>query len=277
MQTGAPPSWRPDFAESGPAAAAFAGIVPWVARLGTPPSWPGLEHLSRLAAEADLRNADGLPIRFVEQTRRCGQMDYESGILASGRVPSRTENWHDLFNALAWLAFPRTKAALNRIQCTVLPASDAGRRPPLADAATLFDESGLLLVGPDDGLFDLLRGRHWHEALWARRTHWRQVRVYVVGHALLEKLLLPYPAITAKCLALALPSETCRTLPGDGSMPAWLDRRVADHWMEGRIARPADLFPLPVLGIPGWWPENEEAAFYTRMDIFRPHRPLIPD
>jgi len=47
--------------------------------------------------------------------------------------------------------------------------------------------------------------------------------------------------------------------------------------MFGRIARPADLFPLPVLGIPGWWPDNEVATFYGREDIFRPPHPPNPD
>lgn len=276
MDAGASPPWRPDFAHGGPAAAAFAGVAPWAARLGDTRTWPDLDRLSRLAAEGEVRNARGLPIRFVPQTRRCGQRDYEAGILASGRVPSREENWHDLFNALAWLAFPRTKAALNRLQCDALPGARSGRRPPLADAATLFDESGLLLVAADDGLCELLRRRRWREAFWEGRARWNGVRPYVVGHALLEKLLAPYPAITAKCLSLTLSDEDWRALPADGALPGWLDRRVAEHWSAGRIARPADLFPLPVLGIPGWWPENETAAFYGREDIFRPPRPPNP-
>ena len=30
--------------------------------------------------------------------------------------------------------------------------------------------------------------------------------------------------------------------------------------------------PLPVLGIPGWWPENEKEDFYDDAAVFRPAR-----
>lgn len=267
--SGTPP-WRPDFARAGAAAPAFASVAHWAAQLESTPAWPDLEQLNHLAAAAGARNARGLPIRFAPQVARCGQLAYEAGILASGQVPTRRDNWHDLLNALVWLSFPHAKAALNEVQCAALPASPAGRRAPLADAATLFDESGLLLLGADASLFELPRQRQWHAALWTRRQDWQGARAYVLGHAVLEKLLHPYPAITAKCLALPLPPG--EPLPESGAaVPEWLDRRLAQYWRDGHIGRPADLFPLPVLGIPGWWPDNEQPAFHARRDIFRPH------
>jgi hypothetical protein len=27
--------------------------------------------------------------------------------------------------------------------------------------------------------------------------------------------------------------------------------------------------PLPVLGVPGWWPDNEQAGFYDDRSVFR--------
>ena len=30
--------------------------------------------------------------------------------------------------------------------------------------------------------------------------------------------------------------------------------------------------PLPMLGLPGWWPANEAAAFYDDVSVFRPQR-----
>ena len=33
--------------------------------------------------------------------------------------------------------------------------------------------------------------------------------------------------------------------------------------------------PLPVLGIPGWWPANEDLEFYRDKQVFRP-APLKP-
>lgn len=262
------PPWRAGFAHAGPATAAFTSVAHWANRLESARTWPDHDRLNRLAADTGASNAHGLPIRFVPQSARRGQLEYESGILASGRVPIRGENWHDLLNALVWLSFPHAKASLNLTQCAALPDSRAGRRAALADAATLFDESGLLLLGADTSLFDLLRQRRWHAALAERLADWGQARPYVLGHAVLEKLLQPYPAITAKCLVLPLP--TGRTLPEpDAPAPEWLDRHLAEAWRMGRVGHPADLFPLPVLGIPGWWPEDERRALLARPDIFR--------
>lgn len=253
-----PDTWRADFAGTPP----FAHLRPWSAHLQGE-DWPALAELDALATAQGLRNANGLPIRFAAQTVRCGQRDYEAGILADGIVPTRTENWHDLLNALTWLALPRTKRTLNAVQChAILPG--AVTRGPLSDAATLFDESGLVLAGPDASLADDLRARRWRRAFVERRADWRDVTAIVVGHAVLEKLLAPWPGITAKCTFLTLPAHAAA---------ADLDEALAALWGEGGVARPADLFPMPVLGVPGWWPANEDAGFYDDTGVFRPARP----
>ncbi|MDD5387786.1 MAG: DUF3025 domain-containing protein [Gallionellaceae bacterium] len=252
--------WRADFAATAP--------FHHVAHLADPlagADWPTLRRLNSLAEAQGLLNAAGLPLRFAAQQVRRGQWDYEAGILASGVVPSRERNWHDLLNALTWLTFPHAKAALNAVQCGELGQRREAARGPLSDAATLFDESGLLLLGRDDELAELLLARRWREAFVVRRQAWQEARVYAFGHALLEKLLAPWPAITAKCLFMRV-----ETLPDAGPPPAWLDAALAATWRDGRVSRPADLFPLPVLGVPGWWPANNDAAFYLDSKVFRP-------
>jgi hypothetical protein len=249
--------WRPGFVAAPP----FAHLRPWRNQLGGD-AWPSLERLNALARAQGLRNAHGLHLRFAAQVQRCGQRDYEEGILATGSVPTRTHSWHDLLNALTWLALPRTKQALNAVQCRAL-GQDARRRGPLSDAATLFDESGLVLIGADAGLAGDLQSRRWHRAFVQRREDWQAVTAVVVGHAVLEKLLAPWPGITAKCTFLNLPAATPLQT---------VDERLAQAWLTGALSRPADLFPLPVLGIPGWWPENEDAAFYDDESVFRPAR-----
>lgn len=254
--------WRVDFA----ATAAFHHVAPLAARLDGD-DWPTLARLDTLAQTRGLCNQAGLPVRFAAQHRRCGQWDYEAAILASGQVPSREHNWHDLLNALTWLAFPRAKAALNAVQCAELERRRGTTRGPVSDAATLFDESGLLLLAPDGELADLLAKRHWQAAFVDRRCLWERARVYAFGHALLEKLLSPWPGITAKCLFLK-----AEAVPEPGAPPDWLDAALATLWQEGRISRPAELFPLPVLGIPGWWAGNVDPAFYRDASVFRPLR-----
>lgn len=266
MTTAAPasssalPGWRADFATTAP----FHHVAHLATRLAGD-DWPALARLNALAESEGLCNDAGLPLRFAAQHTRCGQRDYEAGILAHGQVPSREHNWHDLLNALTWLSFPRAKAALNAAQCDALEHRRGTTRGPRSDAATLFDESGLLLLGRSDELAALLTARQWRAAFVERRELWRDARAYVFGHAALEKLLAPWPGITCKCLFM-----TVATLPEPGAPPAWLDAALAEFWRAGRVNRPAELFPLPLLGIPGWWPANAEATFYQDASVFRP-------
>ncbi len=172
---------------------------------------------------------------------------YEQHIGATGRVPTR-DNAHDLFNGLVWLRCPGFKAALNRVHLAAPPAPP-GRRGPLRDALTLLDESGLLLAAPRP-LRRALESRDWQALFVTHRVLWQQVQVLVVGHALLEKLLAPRKPLCARVLFV-----------DDIEAPALPEVLV-----------PALLPPLPVLGIPGWWPPNEVPAFYADEWVFRPKR-----
>jgi hypothetical protein len=83
------------------------------------------------------------------------------------------------------------------------------------------------------------------------------LRVVVFGHAVLEKALEPFPGITCKVLFAD---------PGGN-----LDAQAAACLSSG-IASPALLAPLPVFGLPGWHPENHDAAFYADASVFRAPR-----
>jgi hypothetical protein len=84
-------------------------VRPWLRKLGA----PSLERLNALADEAGLRTESGRAVRFVPPGG--GDAYYEIRVYESGCVATRPENLHDLFNALAWLAFPRTKARINAL------------------------------------------------------------------------------------------------------------------------------------------------------------------
>jgi hypothetical protein len=56
---------------------------------------------------------------------------------------------HDLFNALAWMAYPRAKAMINAQHAAILEErgeEEAKRRGPERDALTLFDEGGVAVL-----------------------------------------------------------------------------------------------------------------------------------
>lgn len=253
-------TWRADFAATPP----FTHLRPWAEAL-TDADWPSTARLNQLAKARQVVNSRGFAIRFQAQHQRCGQRDYEAGILGTGEVPTREANWHDLLNALTWLAFPATKSALNAVQCQSLGKASA--RGPESDAATLFDESGLVIAGPDADLAELVAAKRWREAFVERRADWHRLRLVVIGHAVLEKLLAPWPAITAKCLYVRWENDA-DVMNAD----AGLDAAMAEIWRGGAITRPSQLFPMPVLGIPGWWPANENLVFYDNRDVFRPAR-----
>jgi len=214
------------------------------------------EALAAAARERGVTTASGLPI-FFAAADDAGDANYETHIATSGRVPSR-DNAHDRFNALVWLAWPRTKAALNARQAAELARDGvSGRRGPVRDAATLIDESGLLLLA-DAAAQAALRRLDWDWLFGRQRPRWgRDWLPFVFGHALLDKLTTPYKALTAAVVCL------------DGA--AGDADAVAARWVHDTALAPPLLAHLPVLGVPGWWPANEDPAFYADTAVFRVH------
>jgi len=246
-------------------------VRPALARLAREPDWPDAERLNRLVQElgAAPRTAGGRPIRFAAP--RPADASYELRVHASGEVATRPRNWHDLFNALAWIAFPRTKAALNARHAAQIPI-EGGRRGPLRDLLTIFDEGGALVACADPGLAQLVRGFRWRELFWQRRAEVLEaMRFVVVGHAVLEQALRPWPGITCKALFVPLDAPTLRLPPS--RLFAYLDEYAA-AWLKAATGEltPRALAPLPVFGYPGWFPGSEREAFYADTRYFRPLR-----
>jgi len=172
-------------------------------------------------------------------------------------VQTRPGNRHDLFNALCWLAFARTKARINALHAAAIP-HEGGRRGRLRDLLTIFDEGGALVACADDGLNGLIREFRWKELFWAQRARVRAaMRFVVLGHATLEQALDPRPAITCKALFIDPQQDA------DAQTAEWLGRLPAD-------ASPRLLVPLPVFGFPDWLPGTERADFYDDARFFRP-------
>ena len=109
-------------------------------------------------------------------------------------------SWHDALNALAWLAFPRTKGALNARHVRRPGERHAPTRARRGrDAATLLDESGLILACGDPELARTAARACMAGAV--RRTPRRggaaRCVPFAIGHGMLVKLLAPFRAITA--------------------------------------------------------------------------------
>jgi hypothetical protein len=252
----------------------FAAVRPLVARLPQE-RFPSLDDLNALARERGVRTGGELPLTFVPAAASGKGLDgqYEVRVFRTGEVPTRSDGWHDLFNALAWLAFPRTKATLNRIHHAELVRRwGAPTRGTARDVATLFDEGGVVVACAAPALARLLAEFRWKELFWARRDEAvAGMRFFVFGHAILEKSLAPHKDVTAKALvidvapgALAFPSAALVDL---------LDARAADHFARpGALDSTRGLAPLPVLGIPGWTAGNVDPSYYDDETVFRPGR-----
>ncbi len=225
------------------------------------------------AAALALANHRGLPLRFVPQSALPEGTAYEEFIGATGCVPTR-DNLHDFFNGLVWQTFPLIKRELNALQAAQIAQAGVGKsRGPARDAATIFDENAALLLVRDDAdgaaLVEALRGHRWREALLDRRAMFgRDAELWLFGHALMEKLAAPRKAITAHVRVVPAPAGFF-TLAWE-QRRAWIDRQVASQLIQQGLGS-GGFTPLPVLGVPGWWPGQDE-AFYSDDSVFRAKR-----
>lgn len=232
------------------------------------PGLPSPAQLCRLLP-GGVVSGSGRGLRFLPAAERPA-VAYERHVYETGEVPTRAQDWHDLFNALVWCRLPRLKASMNAQHYGQLGAVQHGSRGPLRDALTLLDESGALVVSPDRDLLQALAERNWTRAFHECREVWAaRARVVLCGHALLDKLRAPYKAMTAHALLLCGEPPTPGR-PVDEWLPR-LDALLARRLLAGLCSQPSDLSPLPLMGLPGWWPAgHQDEGFYADSAVFRP-------
>jgi len=201
---------------------------------------------------------------------------YEVLIADTGQIPTRRDNWHDLFGACIWTLFPRSKQALNQRHLSEITLHGTKNRSPLRHQLTLFDECGVLLLCPPDqqDLVGALRAHQWLHAFWLQRQRWAPgagVIPLIFGHANYEMLTRPFIGLTAKLWPLPVPAEFCIW-----PLPQQLD--FVDTALSKQIAEftltdfRQQMSPLPLLGIPGWHSDLQTTAFYQDESYFRPKR-----
>jgi hypothetical protein len=252
----------------------FASIRPAAQQILQHENWR--LALNQYAMAADLRNHRDLQLGFIPQEDLPDGVAYESHISDAGKIPTR-ENLHDFFNALVWLSFPKIKRQLNALQASQISTLGVGKsRGPARDAATIFDENSALLIVEKSAcgseLLSHLHAHEWRDVLYDKAAIWEQhAELWSFGHALMEKLVQPYKAITAHTWVVW--TDAAFFSLADQDKRAWIDQAVAQQLSEREIST-ADYTPLPVLGVPGWWPQ-QDLTFYADTQVFRPKRCVL--
>lgn len=258
-----PDHWNPVFAASHVCFRQLPDMGRWEGFL----DWPDCSALMSLLP-AGLQMQAGVPVRFLPQDEFIPfpELYYEERIFQYGIVATRQANWHDFFNALIWSVYPQTKLLISCLHAADLQAYGKPRTPQ-RDALTLFDENGVVIAATRRQLLEAILNFSWLSVFHEERAAWgREIGCFVFGHALLEKMLTPYIGVTAHALLMDV-EEHFFTL----SLPeqhACLDARLEIALRNGALPSPLHLTPVPVLGIPRWW-ENDDVGFYQDAGYFR--------
>lgn len=267
----APTQWETDFFHKSPAFQLLTTQFPLAQQL----DFPSLSTLNNWLAQRLV-----VDVRFVsQQVLNDDGRYYETFIAQSGQIPTREQNWHDLFGALIWSLFPNTKAELNRLHQRELLRQIGKERSKLRHQLTLFDECGVLVLytAQAQPLIDALRQHRWQQALWQHADRWRQIDdvksqglcAWSFGHANFEMLTRPFIGLTGKMYPLEVPDDFF-------SKPLSAQIQLVDTELCKQIASSSAsqlqlwMSPLPLLGIPGWYPQDEH--FYQNSAYFRPKR-----
>ena len=240
-------------------------LQPWLAD-----GEPSPAQLTEAAWQRGVKSGGGMLLQFVPSV--ADDLHYEERIFESGVVATRENNAHDLFNALIWLAFPQTKALLNRRHVLALREQGSAVRGTLRDALTQFDECGVVVAGTCPELWEAISAHCWHDVFVMRREALcRTTRFIVFGHASHEALMSPFNGVCGKAIFLPMTAASLATFDHAGTA-------VVDVLLARRLASadfsPRDWQPLPLLGIPGATPENEVSTYYANTRQFRPARTI---
>lgn len=248
--------------------------------------WPQLKDYQSMldSLPQPIKTLSGKPLKIVSQDGKPGHFNehYAPRVYLTGEVQTRTENWHDYFQFLTWFMFPKTKAVINSIH---VPAAQAridnnvelGRRSPIENMLSLFDEGGAVILSSDESLLQLIRDFKWKELFWQHRDELQEkLRLVTFGHALYEKGLSPYIGMTANCILLHVDESLLQQ--SKQHHLDHIDTELAQLFTRGETyKKPKDLSPFPLLGLPGWHEDNEIESFYENENYFRPGRNKTPN
>lgn len=276
----APVIWQAELMTTNPLFADLCQLFP----LATLSDFPTISELNQWFK---LMQPEAVQQFVADEVLAADERYYEVFIHQTGQIPTRAQNWHDLFGALIWCLFPKTKSLLNQLHMQEIQLHGQQQRSKLRHKLTLLDECGVLLAYSPNAteLVNQLQQHQWQPAFVAKRDCWLSVAGHaqtaeeqlaqaavlpmMFGHANYEMATQPFIGLTGKLVALPVTADFWQ-LP--------LRQRYAqmDNKLSLQIAnsdfllQAAQLTPLPLLGVPGWYAANSDADFYLDQQYFRP-------
>lgn len=196
---------------------------------------------------------------------------YEEIVFEDAQVPTRF-NWHDTFNAIIWMLFPRTKRLLNQLHMQDIQQSGKVTRTKRRDAITLLDECGVIIPYVNEADIQALRQHQWQQIFVTQRRDWdSRIGAFMFGHANYEMLQNPYIGLTGKAFGVKVEADFFQLSLAQQYQT--LDKHLLQLIsLQDALADNSMLSPLPLLGVPGWYQQNREPDFYLNTDYFRPKR-----
>lgn len=234
---------------------------------------PNVEQLNQWASTLSPGFIE-LGLKFVAQDEHFDWQEqyYEEVIYNRSLIPTRIEHWHDFFNACIWLVFPKTKQLLNRIHIEEIALHGLKKRSKCRDAVTLFDECGVVMAICESQIQGSLRSHQWHQNFWLDRHQWGKDRQgFIFGHANYEMGLSPFIGLTGKAFFIDVPVDFFNQALATQYeiMDTLLLKQIG---VDKQLTNNKCLSPLPLLGVPTWYADNQNENFYANTNYFRPKR-----
>ena len=271
-------NWQADFFKL---SEIFQPILPAYSELVvSQTAWPSLNDYQQFINNITpaVSNTKELAIKFVEQAESSISFEeqYESRIYLHGEVQTRKNNWHDFFQVLVWATFPKIKAKLNQLHFQAslqrfnkVPVQK--QRTAIENFLTLFDECGSIIVSTEQNLLELIKDFKWKELFIDQRNAFsNKLQCIVFGHAMYEKALSPYLGMTSHSLLIVVDANFFKLPQREKFL--MLDSKIEKILASKNEWSSKDLHPFPLLGVPGYYKENENKLFYDNESYFRPNR-----
>jgi hypothetical protein len=255
--------WNPHFYKHFPG---FASVLPLWSEIcqSFQHDWPTFSDFNAIAQSVLTSPA---AIQFIAQE---SDMKYEREIIEHGKIPMRGASWHDFFNNLTWLSWPKLKSAIVK-RCSQELLPDSVQRTSRQNLLAHFDECGLILCSDKPSLFQTVKNFQWKSFFWDEKSLLQHCLPVIIGHGLLEKAIDPFIGLTAKAIFIQVDSAFF-VLP-QAKQFAYLDQEIATYILSPQFPdNPLTLQPFPFLGWPGWHPENHQEIFYENRGYFRKGR-----